>query len=383
MASSTIPQSDDVALAEIRDFAYELGTTPGRNQLMDRFGWGASRSTRLLKLYKEQPGPDGADYPGPADQPEETPDRTEADRKETDRSPADASPQGRSGPQHTPDQSPTPVRSEQSEGQYTQASEKQSGPVRSEGGPDGGTRSGPGADRRSAQVTPQTAPAPVRPTSPPVQAVGGAVATPARSGPPPSSPPTGPLPQAGPVTTTRTDRQTTPDQTTTRTDSPAGRKETDQTTDRTGGPDRQPYGLVAATLVISLSAFTAVWGGWVGLGRMVGFGPVNLLPGIGGGLVVDLAITLPLGIEAYAAAALWVAVGGLVTGRGRWFAGLSAGTALLLGAFGQATYHLLEVQGQHVAPDWVIVFVSVLPVIVLGAAGVLLHLVLEERKHRR
>src|SRR5690606_23917205 len=32
---------------------------------------------------------------------------------------------------------------------------------------------------------------------------------------------------------------------------------------------------------------------------------------------------------------------------------------------------------------WCVVFVSVLPVVVLGMAGVLLHLVLEERKHRR
>src|SRR5690606_8893414 len=45
------------------------------------------------------------------------------------------------------------------------------------------------------------------------------------------------------------------------------------------GPDRKPWGLIIAILAISLSAFTAVWGGWVGLGRMVGFGKVNLLPG--------------------------------------------------------------------------------------------------------
>jgi len=152
------------------------------------------------------------------------------------------------------------------------------------------------------------------------------------------------------------------------------------------GPDRKPWGLIIAILAISLSAFTAVWGGWVGLGRMVGFGKVNLLPGFvadGGWATIDLAITLPIGIEAYAASALYVAVAGLVRGGSRWFAGSSAGLSLALGAFGQAAYHVLDAQGRTVAPEWIVVFVSVLPVVVLGMAGVLLHLVLEERKHRR
>src|SRR5690606_16291835 len=152
------------------------------------------------------------------------------------------------------------------------------------------------------------------------------------------------------------------------------------------GPDRKPWGLIIAILAISLSALPAVWGGWVGLGRMVGFGKVNLLPGFvadGGWATIDLAITLPIGIEAYAASALYVAVAGLVRGGSRWFAGSSAGLSLALGAFGQAAYHVLDAQGRTVAPEWIVVFVSVLPVVVLGMAGVLLHLVLEERKHRR
>ena len=157
---------------------------------------------------------------------------------------------------------------------------------------------------------------------------------------------------------------------------------------RTRGPttDRpQAVGLIIAILAISLSAFTAVWR-MAGLGRMVGFGKVNLLPGFvadGGWATIDLAITLPIGIEAYAASALYVAVAGLVRGGSRWFAGGSAGLSLALGAFGQAAYHVLDAQGRTVAPEWIVVFVSVLPVVVLGMAGVLLHLVLEERKHRR
>lgn len=255
------PESDEVALTEIRQLARQLGRTPGRNQLMNKFGWGAHRSTRLLGLFADQTTGPKPVRPAAAQSADQTA------SPEPDQSPPEEQTASPESDQSPPEEQTTPPEPDQS-----------AGPVRAE---------------RSA---------------------------------------------------------------------------------------RPPYGLVAATLTIGLSAFVAVWGGWVGLGRMVGFGPVNLLPGLGDGLVVNLAIALPLGIEAYAAAALWVAVGGLVQGRARWFAGLSAGVALGLGAFGQATYHLLEAQGQTVAPDWVVVFVSVLPVLVLGAAGALLHLVLEQTK---
>jgi hypothetical protein len=378
MAPTTTPPSDDVALAEIREFEYRLGELPGRNQLMSEFGWGASRSTRLLGLYKEQredrSGWGRSDYPGPGS----VDGLEESVRSDTEQ---DGGPQSSPGGDGVPvrtEGSANPVRPVQSSrsaeapvqsptdrtGQSSSDRSSQSGSGRT-AAPEG--QSGSGPVRRSEQVTDQTgavqsalqsaetAPAQPRQTAPAAQGQAGVP----------------PVHQTAPA----------PD----RTDQATGDSEqtaAGQTGPQTGGPDRQPYGLIAATLAISLSAFTAVWGGWVGLGRMVGFGPVNLLPGIGDGLVVDLAITLPIGIEAYAAAALWVAVGGLVHGRGRWFAGVSAGAALGLGAFGQAVYHLLEAQGHHTAPDWVVVFVSILPVVVLGAAGVLLHLVLEERKSR-
>ncbi|WP_146165608.1 hypothetical protein [Murinocardiopsis flavida] len=129
-------------------------------------------------------------------------------------------------------------------------------------------------------------------------------------------------------------------------------------------------------LLVAASAFVAIWGGWVGLGGLAGFGPVNLLPGIGSGLEVDLSITLPLGIEAYAAIALYIAVSGLVHGGARWFAYGSAFAALGIGAFGQATYHLLAAAAAPTAaPTGVVIFVSILPVLVLGGASALLHLV--------
>src|SRR5690606_18089799 len=141
---------------------------------------------------------------------------------------------------------------------------------------------------------------------------------------------------------------------------------------------------IIAILAISMSAFTAVWGGWVGLGRMGGFGKVNLLPGFvadGGWATIDLASTLPIGIEAYAASAPYVAVAGLGRGGSRWWAGTSAGPALGLRAVGQVPYHVLDAQGVTVARDWIVVFDSMWTVVVVGMAGVLLRLVLGERQH--
>lgn len=135
--------------------------------------------------------------------------------------------------------------------------------------------------------------------------------------------------------------------------------------------------LRGAVALVAVSAFVAIWGGWVGLGRLAGFGPVDLLPGVPGGpYEVDLSITLPLGVEAFAAIALYVAVSGLVEGGARTFAWVAAIGSLGLGMFGQAAYHLLTAQehGAGATPTWVVVFVSVLPVLVLGLASLLLHL---------
>src|SRR5690554_233896 len=53
-SSTTVPMSDDVALEEIAAFEGRLGVEPGRNQLMSEFGWGGSRASRLLRLYRER-----------------------------------------------------------------------------------------------------------------------------------------------------------------------------------------------------------------------------------------------------------------------------------------------------------------------------------------
>jgi hypothetical protein len=138
-----------------------------------------------------------------------------------------------------------------------------------------------------------------------------------------------------------------------------------------GAAPAWPLALIAA------SAFVAIWAGWVGLGRMTGFGEVVLLPGIADDFVINSAITLPLGMEAYAAYALrvWLAPPAGLSQLARRYAACSALGALTLGAAGQVTYHLMQAAGLVVAPWQITTFVSCLPVAVLAAAAALYHLV--------
>jgi hypothetical protein len=127
-------------------------------------------------------------------------------------------------------------------------------------------------------------------------------------------------------------------------------------------------------VVLALPAFVAIWSGCVGLGTLSGFGVVHPLPGIWDGLAVNTAITLPIGMETYAAYALraWLSHG--VSGRARWFAKWSAIAALALGAAGQVAYHLMTAAGVTAAPWPITTVVACLPVAVLGMGAALAHL---------
>lgn len=130
-------------------------------------------------------------------------------------------------------------------------------------------------------------------------------------------------------------------------------------------------------LVLALPAVVAIWSGWVGLGAMCGFGPVDLLPGIGGGAHLNTAITLPVGMEVYAAYALRAWLAGDVPARARVFARRSALSALALGAAGQVAYHLMTAARWREAPWPVTIAVSCVPVAVLGMGAALAHLLRE------
>jgi hypothetical protein len=139
--------------------------------------------------------------------------------------------------------------------------------------------------------------------------------------------------------------------------------------------------------LLAAPAAVAVWSGWVGLGEMTGFGKVYPLPGIADKFSINSAITLPIGVEAYAAYAL----GAWLTRRPlgattRAFARASAVGALILGGCGQIAYHLITtLQTPHKdqagnplplqAPWWITTIVACLPVLVLGMGATLAHLI--------
>jgi hypothetical protein len=132
--------------------------------------------------------------------------------------------------------------------------------------------------------------------------------------------------------------------------------------------------------VISLPAAVATWSGWVGLGEMTGFGKVKLLPGIWDSLQINTAVTLPIGVEAYAAYALSAALTSApVTGPTRRFAWISAVCALSLGMGAQVAYHLLQNAHRTAAPWQITTAVSCLPVLVLGLGAVLAHMLHRDR----
>lgn len=137
-------------------------------------------------------------------------------------------------------------------------------------------------------------------------------------------------------------------------------------------------------LLLAAGAFVAIWGGWVGLGEKAGFGLIRLLPGIADGFVINSAITLPIGVEAYAAYALRVWLSGASrSDKARRFAKWSAIGSLVLGAAGQVAYHLMEAAGIEQAPWWITTFVSCLPVVVLGCGAALTHLLHDDDTEAR
>jgi hypothetical protein len=154
---------------------------------------------------------------------------------------------------------------------------------------------------------------------------------------------------------------------------------------RTAGPaaDRSPISTRPVRsvrcwplLVLAASAAAEVWSGWVGIAQKTGFGRVSPLPGIWPSLHLDTAITLPVGVEAYAAYALraWLARDHSISGRTRRFAKRSAIFSFTLGMAGQIAYHLMAQAGMARAPWPVTMVVSCLPVIVLAMGTTLAHM---------
>jgi hypothetical protein len=129
-------------------------------------------------------------------------------------------------------------------------------------------------------------------------------------------------------------------------------------------------------LVLAAPAAAEVWSGWVGIAQKTGFGRISPLPGIWPSLHLDTTITLPVGVEAYAAYALraWLAREYWISDRTRRFAKWSAICSFALGMAGQVAYHLLAQAGTARAPWPITTLVSCLPVLVLAMGTALAHM---------
>src|SRR5262249_18918013 len=103
-----------------------------------------------------------------------------------------------------------------------------------------------------------------------------------------------------------------------------------------------------------------------------GLGRVHRVRGRGDKCAINGAITLPVGVEPYAAYALRAWLSGPT--QARRFAKWSAIGSLGLGAAGQIAYHLLAASGVRTAPWPITTVVACLPVAVLGMGAALVHL---------
>ena len=129
-------------------------------------------------------------------------------------------------------------------------------------------------------------------------------------------------------------------------------------------------------LVLAAPAAAEVWSGWVGIAQKTGFGLVSPLPGIWPALHLGTTVTLPVGVEAYAAYALraWLSGEPWIGDRTRRFAKWSAICSFALGMAGQVAYHLMAQAGAARAPWPVTMIVSCLPVLVLAMGTALAHM---------
>lgn len=134
-------------------------------------------------------------------------------------------------------------------------------------------------------------------------------------------------------------------------------------------------------ILIGAAAAVAVWSGWVGLGKLAGFGMIEPLPGIANGWEINSSVVLPISVEAYAAYALrcWLTVGRF-TPRTVRFAKWSAIISLVIGALAQVAYHLMSAAGLVRAPWPVTMLVACVPVAVLGLASALAKMVTADRR---
>lgn len=127
--------------------------------------------------------------------------------------------------------------------------------------------------------------------------------------------------------------------------------------------------------IIAGSAAVEVLVSWLGLGSVAGFPHLDLF----GLASIPTSWTLAVGLEAYAGYGLWVWLAGAPGPRSRSFAMWSSIAAITLSLIAQAAYHVMLDSGSRHVPAWLAAFAGVLPVVVLGLAAFLAHLMHADR----
>lgn len=135
--------------------------------------------------------------------------------------------------------------------------------------------------------------------------------------------------------------------------------------------------------VIGLAAAVAIWSGWVGLGKLTGFGDVQLLPGLVDSLHINTAVVLPLGVEFYGLYALrtWLSAAPL-SARTRTYARWSSFASLAVGAAAQVAYHLMAAAHMVSAPWQITTLVACVPVCLVALAAGLARLVADDHQRQ-
>lgn len=118
-------------------------------------------------------------------------------------------------------------------------------------------------------------------------------------------------------------------------------------------------------VIIAGCALIETFPSWVGIGAVSGFPRFGRMP-------TDW--TLAVTSEAYWGYALYAGIVAVAGPRSRAFALWSAAAVFVLSLMGQASYHLMAAAHRTAPPQWVVVFVAALPVIVLALIAVLVHL---------
>src|ERR1700676_5276243 len=104
----------------------------------------------------------------------------------------------------------------------------------------------------------------------------------------------------------------------------------------TGTRQKPARGLWVLIILIAVPAAVEVWASWVGLGSLCGFPVLHI-----GGRALGTGWTLAVGMEAYAACALFCWLSAAPGPSSRLFAQWSALAAFGLSLLGQVAYHLM------------------------------------------